>query len=541
MRTKSYLLSFVLFLILGFAQADEAKTPVTFDGDVKAILNKRCAKCHTGDRPRGDLDLSTFGNVLQGGTTGKSVVAGKPGESSLYTMTAHIEEPKMPPNSPKIPQTEIDTIRKWIEGGLVEKIATKTGQAPPAATTSIAPAGGIVPAQLLDRRTAITAISVSPTSPMLALSGRKQVLLYELPNAKLKGALPFPEGEVHVLRFSRDGKTLLASGGVGGQSGALVGFDTATWKRKFTIKDNTDALLCADLTSDGKLAAFGGPSRLVKVAEIASGKILHTFRKPTDWVLSLAFSPDGLLVAAGDRFGGLSVWETNSGKEFYTLRGHTKAVTGLAWNQNGDALASASEDNTLRIWNLHSGSESAKWECDKAGVLDLEWSKNDTLLTAGREKFVRIWDTKGKLLQQFGPSEDVVLKISSAGGMLALGDWAGNAKLFPLNAGPVTNIPLPVKAKAATASLIAVPTPELPPTVATVAVAAKPVSTAADLERKRETLALLELSAERLKEEAARQPKNTSLAKAYLQVCEAVLAMKTEVVEAESQKVEPKK
>jgi hypothetical protein len=30
------------------------------------------------------------------------------------------EEPKMPPNSAKIPDAEIDLIRKWIEGGALE-------------------------------------------------------------------------------------------------------------------------------------------------------------------------------------------------------------------------------------------------------------------------------------------------------------------------------------------------------------------------------------------------------------------------------------
>ena len=79
------------------AAADAPK--VTFDGDVKPILAKRCAKCHSAERPRGELDLSNYGAVMLGGVSGKAVVAGKSDASLLYTTTAHLEDPKMPPNS----------------------------------------------------------------------------------------------------------------------------------------------------------------------------------------------------------------------------------------------------------------------------------------------------------------------------------------------------------------------------------------------------------------------------------------------------------
>ena len=48
-------------------------------------------------------------------------VAGKPEDSPIYTLPAHLEDPKMPPNAPKIPQREIDVLRRWVEGGLIER------------------------------------------------------------------------------------------------------------------------------------------------------------------------------------------------------------------------------------------------------------------------------------------------------------------------------------------------------------------------------------------------------------------------------------
>lgn len=514
------------------ARADDVK--VTYE-QVKPVLAKRCNKCHAGDRPRGELETSTFAGIMQGGVSGKAVVAGKPAESPLYTLTAHLEDPKMPPNSPKIPQTEIDALRKWIEHGLLEKAggaASATVQAPAAKVPD-----GLGAATPLPRATPVTALAASPVAPLVAVAGNKQVLVFD--NGKLLGGVPFPEGEVHALRFARDGATLLAAGGVGGQSGAVVGFNTRDWKRTFALTDATDAVLAADLSPDGARVAFGGPSRLVKVATVADAKVVHTFRKPTDWVQSVAFGPDGLLVAAGDRFGGLYLWEAKSGKEFLALRGHTKGVTGLAFRADGDALASTSEDGTARVWNLHTGSEAAKWDAHADGALDVQWHRTGPLATAGRDGRVRMWNETGKKLADLGPAADAVLKVAlSADAKTAFaGDWSGAVRGWPVGGGAPNTLALPVRAAVPVSAAIPVPVPELPvaaakpaaPTVGTTVEALK-----ADLVRKRATLKAIEDAAERMKDEAARDPKNAALAKAYLQLCEAALAMKAEVLAAEA-------
>src|SRR5262245_37001708 len=111
------------FAFITSARADEKKpdAPITYETDVKAIFRKHCTSCHNAERPRGDLDLSSYTGLMIGGISGKAVIAKKPDDSPLFTMASHLEDPKMPPNKPKIPQSELDTIRKWIEGGLLEK------------------------------------------------------------------------------------------------------------------------------------------------------------------------------------------------------------------------------------------------------------------------------------------------------------------------------------------------------------------------------------------------------------------------------------
>ena len=181
------------------AQDRQTASPLTYDRDAKPILRKRCGNCHNAERPRGELDLMTYAGLVAGGATGKVVVAGRPEESPVYTLPAHLDEPRMPPNAPKIPQREIDILRRWIEGGLLEKpgdSAVVASEANNPAGTRPEKTGGLVSPEVPHRPTAITALAVSPTALFAAVSGHRQVLVFDLADRKLLGALAFPEGDV---------------------------------------------------------------------------------------------------------------------------------------------------------------------------------------------------------------------------------------------------------------------------------------------------------------------------------------------------------
>jgi hypothetical protein len=321
---------------------------------------------------------------------------------------------------------------------------------------------------------------------------------------------------VHVLRFSRDGSVLLAGGGIGWQSGKVVGFDTKSWRRAFEVGDEADAILAADITTDRSKVVLGGPGRLVKVFDTADGKQLHVLRKPTDWVLSTAFSPEGLLVAAGDRFGGLYVWETKSGKEFLTLRGHTKAVTSIAWRADSNALASGSEDGTVRVWDMHTGTESAQWQAHPDGVLSVDFHPDGTLATGGRDKRVKVWDDTGKRIADLGPSSDIVLRVGFGlgGRTVVSADWSGEVHAWPVAGGSSKQLKLPLAPKSAIASVIAVPTPIARP----VSPAGAPSSPAAQTD-----LAAARQAAQRANDELAAARKALSAARDTVRAAEETL------------------
>ncbi len=102
------------------------KKGVTYEKDIKPILEKSCFKCHgpETEKPKGKLRLDTLQAVLKGGENGPDVVPGDIKKSTLLHQVAHIvdEDDWMPPkdNKAKIPplaKDQIALIRAWIEQG----------------------------------------------------------------------------------------------------------------------------------------------------------------------------------------------------------------------------------------------------------------------------------------------------------------------------------------------------------------------------------------------------------------------------------------
>ena len=75
------------------------KTGVTYDADIKPILDTSCVKCHKGEKPRAKLRLDSLDGLLKGGKDGKVIVTGDLTKGSLVFAVAHVgdEDDFMPP------------------------------------------------------------------------------------------------------------------------------------------------------------------------------------------------------------------------------------------------------------------------------------------------------------------------------------------------------------------------------------------------------------------------------------------------------------
>lgn len=435
---------------VGAASAQEAKPAapkITYTDHILPLFRAKCGTCHGADMAKGGLVLDTYGATMNGGASGAVVEGGDIVASRLWDLVTHKEQPAMPPKEPKLPDEQLNLIKQWIEGGALEnassqpKVKKKSNFS--LATTNISagqPEGAppmpenlpTEPVAVSPRGNAVTALAANPWSPLVAVSGHKQVLLYNLNDMLLAAVLPFPEGTVNVLRFSRNGSLLLAAGGRSGQTGRAIVFDVKTGKRVFEIGSEADAVLAADISPNHGLIAIGGPKKIVRIFSTADGEQVYELKKHTDWITTLEFSPDGVLLATGDRANGLIVWEAETGREFYTLTGHTGTITRVSWRADSNALASSSEDSTIKLWEMNGGSMYKNWGAHGGGAGNVEFLRDGRLVSTGRDRVTKLWNQDGGQVVAFPAHADLGLRATFANtASLALaGDWTGVVRVF---------------------------------------------------------------------------------------------------------------
>lgn len=450
MRLKTPLALFSAAAACASLTAEE-KDKVTFADHVFPVLESKCVNCHNADEAKGGLDLSTYAATLAGGSGGDVVTSEDPGGSRLFTLSAHTEEPFMPPRGTKANEAELKILSDWIAGGLLETSSSKARKSdkPKVDFNSITSTGKpegppampehliLEPEVVTERPNAVPALAHSPWAPIVAVAGQKQVLLFHSEDYDLLGVLPYPEGFPQTLSFSPNGAYLSCGGGRAGKSGNVVAWDIKTGERIIEVGKEYDIVLGADVSPDLKNAILGGPKRNIKIWDTVAGEEINSIKKHPDWLLTAAYSPDGVIFATGGRNGGLYVWEAATGYEFYTLKGHTAAVTDVAWRSDGNLLASCSEDGQIILWEMLEGKEVKKWAAHPGGTLAVTFSPDGKLASVGRDKKVKIWEADGKELRSINASDDIVLSVafSHDNKRVFTGDWHGTIKVWDVESG----------------------------------------------------------------------------------------------------------
>jgi hypothetical protein len=420
--------------------ATEAKK-VTYEDDVLPIFRDNCLKCHNPDKLKGDLDLTSFSGAVKGGGSGVTLNAGDPDGSQLFKSITHTDEPAMPPNS-KLAERDILTIRKWIEGGMLQGAGSKALAASkpavdlglksvsigrPEGPPPMPQALSLEPFAVAARGTALTAVVNSPWAPIVALSGAKQIVFYDTNTLEFLGVLPFPEGFPCDVKFSRNGKLLIVGGGRGGQSGLVTVWDITTGERVITIGEQFDSVLATDISSDQRWIALGGPDRVLKIYDTRDGSLVHRIKKHTEWITAAEFSPDSKYLATGDRNGGLVLWETESGQEMFNLPGHKGAITAVSWRGDSEMFLSASEDGTLKFWKAIDGAALKNITAHPGGALAAQFTRDARIVSSGRDNKVQLWDVTGKNLRTLPFDGDLPNRVtfSDDGSKVIGSDWKG--------------------------------------------------------------------------------------------------------------------
>jgi hypothetical protein len=96
--------------------------PLTYQADIKPILDKNCASCHTAvgaGYAKSGLLLDSYEGLMKGTQFGPVVIPGSSVGSTLYLLVSGKADPslRMPHNQDPLPKETVALIGKWIDQG----------------------------------------------------------------------------------------------------------------------------------------------------------------------------------------------------------------------------------------------------------------------------------------------------------------------------------------------------------------------------------------------------------------------------------------
>lgn len=215
------------------------------------------------------------------------------------------------------------------------------------------------------------------------------------------------EGWVWCYDFSADGKTLVT----GGPDKAIRVWDVATGEKKREIAGHPNVVGKLALSADGTFLATLGMTEvktgngayfpwdnLIRVWDVAGGMELHRLTMPVkkgfaDHPLgfsNLTFAPDGKTLVTAGQDGALRFWDAAAGKELRCIPLGSRGAMALAFAPDGKTLAVGA--NAIRLLDVASGKDVLALGGHRCGIFATAAPDGRTVLTAGGEGAVLIWD-----------------------------------------------------------------------------------------------------------------------------------------------------
>jgi WD40 repeat protein len=188
----------------------------------------------------------------------------------------------------------------------------------------------------------VSALAFGPDGKTLAVGGYREVLIWDLAEARLARRLGGGKlaGQVRGVAYSADGQLLAAAAGPPGGSGTVELVDPQTGKSLATLEGPKDEALSLALSPDGKLLAAGAADNAAYVWSLESKQLVTTLKEHGDWVLGVAFSPDGKFLATAGADKTVRLWDLATWKSESRFP-QGEAVQGVAFSPDATALALA--------------------------------------------------------------------------------------------------------------------------------------------------------------------------------------------------------
>jgi WD40 repeat protein len=458
-----YLLCLVAWIPFVTADQHAGDAAVSYHAQIVPILKRSCQGCHHPGDPNGDLIVTTYADLKRGGMAGEAIIPGKPDNSLLIELISG-DEPAMPQNQEPLSVEEVELLRSWILEGAHDDTPAEVddmgeGEYP---TYTVPPV--------------VTAVAYSPDGSTLAVSGFREVLLYNTANFELKARLVGKAHRIESLTYTTGGKVLGVAGGSPAQFGEVQLWDTEANTLIKAMRSSYDTVYGLSFSPDASRVAFGCSDKTVRVLSVEDEKELIKFDNHSDWVFGTVFSTEGTHFVSCGRDTALKLVEVDTGSfvddinssnkgygEINTIARHpTKdqvlsagedriprlykifreirrdvgntdfnliqayeaqsgSIEGVAFSADGSRFATGNGGGEARIYNVEDGKRLASMQSDAVSVFAVSFHPEGTqLATGGFDGKIRIFDTaSGKLLNAFmsvpiepAGSEDVALVVT---------------------------------------------------------------------------------------------------------------------------------
>ncbi len=341
--------SVLQYPILAIQEPPVAPTPVSFQKDVRPILQSRCWGCHQPADDRGDYIMTRFSDFLAGGASDQpAIVPGDHTKSHLLHLVAPNAEGKveMPKSGPPLTPAEIELITRWVaEGASDDSVADLQpfdAEHPPSYSTP----------------PVITAIDFSPDGTLLAVNGFHEVLLLSTTDWTVVGRLVGISQRIESVQFSPDGARLLVTGGLPGQFGEVQIWNVVERKLIASQPITHDSIYGGCWSHDAKYVSFGCADNTVRVLDSSTLEQVLFQGAHSDWVLDVAFSVDASHLISVGRDMTCKLTEVASNRFIDNVTSITPGVlkgglAAIARHPERDEIVVGGSDGIPRVYRIY--------------------------------------------------------------------------------------------------------------------------------------------------------------------------------------------
>ncbi|PIA55623.1 hypothetical protein AQUCO_00700140v1 [Aquilegia coerulea] len=187
--------------------------------------------------------------------------------------------------------------------------------------------------------------------------------------------------------------------------------DSSNASIKSTIEGDSLKVTALVLSPDDKYLFTASHSKQIMVWDLSTLKCLRSWKGHEGPVMSMTCDSSGGLLATAGSDRKVLVWDIDGGYCTHYFKGHKGVVTSIMFHPDPDHLLlfSGSDDATVRVWDLVSKKCLAVLEKHFSTVTSLAVSENGwTLLSAGRDKIVNLWDLRNYEFKLTVPTYEVL-------------------------------------------------------------------------------------------------------------------------------------